>query len=216
MGRPSLTVVIRRLQEAGFRAGRAYPGRRMPRIQIPAVTVAIHRDEETSQCLAVTVFCPEAMGGTKCEDNACLITKTLRTMGYSCIQEDCQYDGKGDRFFIRILATWVDPKEMTPYTVFISSTTLHDLTSVTVREQAPTGAATSPSWIITLEECFLPGHVKTPNPQKPFPIIIRWGSVGEHFINCHWVQTTWVDSPEAVKLKRVCISSTKEIINYSS
>ena len=117
MGRPDITDVIELLQTAGYRTGRAFPGKRMPAIQVPAVTVAVQKDEEKQQLLAVTVLCPENMGGGQCEDAALGITEVLRQRGYICTQEHCQYDGRGDRFSVRILALWEDAPADDPYAV---------------------------------------------------------------------------------------------------
>ena len=120
MGQPDVTAVIRKLQQEGYRADRAFPGVKMPHIQKPAVAVALHEECEGKQTLAVSVLYPEIMGGGACEDDACRVADILRELGYICTQEHCQYDGKSDRFSVRILAVWEEAKsEEVPFSVAI-------------------------------------------------------------------------------------------------
>ena len=222
MGRPSVKFVIRKLQEAGFRAGRAYPGSRMPRIQVPAVTVAIFRDEEALQRLAVTVFVPEAMGGIGCEDTACQVTAAMRGLGYDCAQEHCQYDGKGDRFSIRILATWTDEPPVSPVSVYIGSLALRQLTQLTAVQKTTEEAvgvcgSREPGallrrelpWVLTLEEDF-PGETgETASPAPPFTVKIRRGRLGEVYENCRWTEIRRQTTAQGLHQVRTALAESR-------
>ena len=227
MGRPSLNFVIKKLQEAGFRTGRAFPGTKMPCIQVPAVTLAIHRDEGVSQILAVTVFCPEPMGGVKCEDTACLVSKQLRSLGYDCVQENCRYDGKGDRFSVRILATWTEPEPPAPFTVFIGNLTLKYLTEFTAVQKNQVeviGACgssvpvtlheTQKPWVITLEELFPADTQETANPVSPFNLSVRRGGSWEEFQNCCWTEIRRADTATGLHQIRTAVAQSKREVPH--
>ena len=227
MGRPNLKYVIKHLQEAGFRTGRAYPGVRMPTIQVPAVTVSIERDEGPSFCLAVTVFVPEAMGGTVCEDTACQVTAQLRELGFSCVQEHCQYDGKGDRFFIRILATWTEPQPPCPFSVFLDGQVLKHLINFTVvrkTELEPLSQcgqegvlAPRPAegpWILTLEEQFPPDVQESSSPNGLFTLLLRRGTLGEQYQDCRWTEIRRQDTDKGLHQIRTALCQKWRNIPY--
>ena len=171
MERPELKTVIEGLQEQGYRTGRAFPGERMPHIQKPAVAVALQKEESGSQTLAVTVLYPENMGGGACEDDARVVAGYLRGMGFECVQERCQYDGKSDRFFVRILATWEDVQADAPYTVSVGESLMRYTTgfraelkrSETWDEESET-TVEHVTWALTLEEMIPRGAEE---PEEP-------------------------------------------------
>lgn len=224
MERPELTTVITGLQEQGYRAARAFPGERMPHIQKPAVAVALQKEESGSQTLAVTVLYPESMGGGACEDDARVVAGYLRGMGYECVQEHCQYDGKSDRFFVRVLAIWNDVQADAPYTVCIAGETVRYTTAFSAEQKTevtPVGAlgvsgavglmAAALPWTLTLEE-LIPRDVEEPeDPAEPFELVVRRGSVEECYGGCRWASQLRQDTQEGLKKTRTAVALTRSV-----
>lgn len=227
MERPELKNVIAGLQEQGYRTGRAYPGERMPHIQKPAVAVALQKEESGSQTLAVTVLYPESMGGGACEDDARVVAGFLRGMGYECVQEHCQYDGKSDRFFVRILAIWKDVQADAPYTVSVGGELMRYTTAFGAEQKTdaifigsmgsgiPAGVVGSPKpWTVTLEE-LIPRDVEEPAEQaEPFELTVRRGNVEECYGGCRWTYHSRQDTQEGLRKIRTGIALTRSMEKY--
>ena len=228
MGRPDVTEVIRSLQEMGYRTARAFPGVKMPHIQKPAVAVALHEERSQSQTLAVTVLYPEIMGGGACEDEACRVAQILREMGYICIQEHCQYDGKSDRFSVRILAEWEEPKsEDVPFSISSNGSPMKYVEAFSSEQKAsvlpvramgqrePAGYAVMPQqWTFTLEE-LIPVDAEEPEElTEPFSFIVRRSGIGECYDGCYWTSLIRRDTERGLVRIRTGMSSERSIVNY--
>lgn len=228
MGQPDITAVIRKLQQEGYRADRAFPGVKMPHIQKPAVAVALHEERAEKQTLAVSVLYPEIMGGGACEDDACRVADILRELGYICTQEHCQYDGKSDRFSVRILAVWEELKpEEVPFSVAIegapvqyveafSSEQKTSLLPVRVMGQVePAGyVTTSQQWTFAMEELIPVGAEEPEAVTEPFSLIVRRGSIGEHYQGCYWTSQIRRDTHSGLVRIRTGTASDRSIENY--
>ena len=227
MERPELKTVIAGLQDQGYRTGRAFPGERMPHIQRPAVAVALQKEESGSQTLAVTVLYPESMGGGACEDDARVVAGYLRGMGYECVQEHCQYDGKSDRFFVRILAIWNDVQADAPYVVSIGGELVRYTTAFSAEQKTEVTAVgamgsgtavgfvgrTQP-WTLSLEE-LVPRDVEEPeDPLEPFDLVIRRGNVEECYRGCRWTSQLRQDTQEGLKKARTAVALTRSVEKY--
>lgn len=219
MERPELRAVIEGLQQQGYRTGRAFPGERMPHIQKPAVAVALQKEESGSQTLAVTVLYPESMGGGACEDDARVVAGYLRGMGYECVQEHCQYDGKSDRFFVRIQATWNDVQADAPYSISVNEELMRYTTAFRAEQKTDVffigamgrgeaaGFAVKPQpWVLTLEE-LIPRDITEPGAEEePFALTVRRGSVGECYTGCRWMDQIRQDTQEGLKKIRTAVA----------
>ena len=219
MERPELNAVIAGLQREGYRTGRAFPGERMPHIQKPAVAVALQKEASGSQTLAVTVLYPENMGGGACEDDARVVAGFLRGMGYECVQEHCQYDGKSDRFFVRILATWNDVQADAPYTVSVGTDLIRYTTSFQAEQKINAedwdgtdgeNSASAP-WTLTLEE-MIPRDVEEPEDvTSPFTLTVSRGTVEESYSGCCWLSHNRLDTQEGLKKVRTVLALKRSI-----
>ena len=219
MERPELNTVIAGLQREGYRTGRAFPGERMPHIQKPAVAVALQKEASGSQTLAVTVLYPENMGGGACEDDARVVAGFLRGMGYECVQEHCQYDGKSDRFFVRILATWNDVQADAPYTVTVGENLMRYTTSfqaeqkINVEDWDGTDGENSASapWTLTLEE-MIPRDVEEPEDvAAPFALTVSRGTVEESYSDCCWSSHNRLDTQEGLRKVRTILALKRNV-----
>ena len=224
MERPELKTVIAGLQDQGYRTGRAFPGERMPHIQRPAVAVALQKEEAGSQTLAVTVLYPEEMGGGACEDDARVVAGYLRGMGYDCVQEHCQYDGKSDRFFVRILASWKDIQADAPYTVSIDGELIRHTTSFsaaqttdvqTIRamgQGAALGLSATPEvWTLMLEEVIPRDVTEQDDPTEPFDLVVRRGATEECYGGCRWTLHSRQDTQGGLKKTRMALALTRSV-----
>ena len=218
MERPELKTVIAGLQDQGYRTGRAYPGDRMPHIQKPAVAVALQKEESGSQTLAVTVLYPESMGGGACEDDARVVAGFLRGMGYECVQEHCQYDGRSDRFFVRILATWEDVQADAPYTVSVGESLMRYTTGFRAEQKRSTtwdeemgGPVETVTWTLTLEEMIPRGAEEPEEPGEPFVLTVSRGAVQEHYGDCRWTAHSRQDTQEGLRKVRAATAQTRTV-----
>lgn len=224
MERPELNSVIIGLQEQGYRTSRAFPGERMPHIQKPAVAVALQKEESGSQTLAVTVLYPESMGGGACEDDAQVVAGYLRGMGYECVQEHCQYDGKSDRFFVRILAIWKDVQADAPYTVSIEGELARYTTAFSAEQKtevAVVGAMGSGAvigfsgkqqpWVLVLEELIPRDVEEAEEPAVPFELSVCRGVVEECYGGCCWTNHLRQDTQEGLKKVRTAVALTRSV-----
>lgn len=219
MERPELNTVIAGLQREGYRTGRAFPGERMPHIQKPAVAVALQKEASGSQTLAVTVLYPENMGGGACEDDARVVAGFLRGMGYECVQEHCQYDGKSDRFFVRILATWNDVQADAPYTVTVGENLMRYTTSFQAEQKINVedwdgrdgeNSASAP-WSLTLEE-MIPRDVEEPEDvAAPFALTVSRGTVEESYSDCCWSSYNRLDTQEGLRKVRTILALKRNV-----
>ena len=219
MERPELNTVIAGLQREGYRTGRAFPGERMPHIQKPAVAVALQKEASGSQTLAVTVLYPENMGGGACEDDARVVAGFLRGMGYECVQEHCQYDGKSDRFFVRILATWNDVQADAPYTVTVGENLMRYTTSFQAEQKINVedwdgrdgeNSASAP-WTLTLEE-MIPRDVEEPEDVAvPFVLTVSRGTVEESYSDCCWSSYNRLDTQEGLRKVRTILALKRNV-----
>ena len=191
----------------------------MPHIQKPAVAVALQKEASGSQTLAVTVLYPENMGGGACEDDARVVAGFLRGMGYECVQEHCQYDGKSDRFFVRILATWNDVQADAPYTVTVGENLMRYTTSFQAEQKINVedwdgrdgeNSASAP-WTLTLEE-MIPRDVEEPEDVAvPFVLTVSRGTVEESYSDCCWSSYNRLDTQEGLKKVRTVLALKRNV-----
>lgn len=227
MGRPDVAEVTAALLKAGLRAARAYPGERMPHIQRPVVAVALQKDTADCRILAVTVLCPESMGGGRCEEEAVRVAEILRGMGYRCTQEHCQYDGKGDRFSVRILAEWTESPADLPFSVSMGTGDMPYVVSFTAEHKVdmqPLGAMgkTEPvgflgkeqPWTFILEEKIPRDAAENAEPAEPFEMVVRRGTVGEIFSGCRWISHYRKDTQDGLYQVRNGIAGERSVVDY--
>ena len=178
----------------------------MPHIEKPAVAVALQKEESGSQTLAVTVLYPESMGGGACEDDARVVAGYLRGMGYECVQEHCQYDGKSDRFFVRILAIWNDVQADAPYVVSMGGELVRYTTDFSAEQkvevravramgsETAVGLTAAPQlWTLRLEE------------------LIPRDMAEESYGGCRWTSHLRQDTQEGLKRVRTALALTRSV-----
>lgn len=226
MGRYSVEKVIRILYEAGYRVGRAYPGGRMPHIQVPSVAVAVQREDETALVLEITVLIPDTDGGAACEDVAMGVASVLRDKGIQCVQEHCQHDGKGDRFTVRIIATCKTPEKKLPITAYMGNTTVPYLVSFTAEQRTdvetvgamgqsePAGVVTKPHlWEFTVEEQ-LPRELEGPSVfDEPFHLQVHRGLIREEYDGCYWTSYYSHDNQDGMRVIRKGIAQRRRVMD---
>lgn len=227
MGRHSVEDVVRILHEAGFRTGRAYPGHRMPHIQIPSVAVAVQKEDVDALVMEITVLMPDIDGGAACEDVAMGVVQVLREHGIECVQEHCQHDGKGDRFTVRILATCKTPEPERPFAVFVNYRPMPYLVSLTVEQRMdaecigamgqsePVGVITKQQpWELTVEER-IPSGVDGPIAQEePFELQIQRGVIVEAFDGGYWTSYYSHDDWDGLHVIRKGIAQVRRFFEY--
>ena len=224
MERTNIDVLIDELRGQHYRAGRAFPGERMPHIQNPAVTVALEKENAEGYTLAVTVLYPENMGGGACEDDARTLAGFLRGLGYECVQENCRYDGKSDRFYVRILASRKHAQDAPPYEVLIGGQTMPYITGfsaeqkmeVTLVRTAGQGdtmeAVGFPQlWTLTLEE-LVTGDVRDePEIMEPFDVVVRRNRTEECYRGCCWTVHRRQETERGLRRVRECVAVYMEV-----
>jgi hypothetical protein len=145
-------------------------------------------------------------------------------MGYECIQENCQYDGKSDRFFVRILASWKDVQADAPYTVTIDGELVRYTTSFSAAQTTDVQtiramsqgmalglAATPEIWTLMLEELIPRDVEETEDPTEPFDLVVRRGITEECFGGCRWTLHSRQDTQEGLKKVRMALALTRSV-----
>lgn len=200
MGKLSADEVVTLLKAAPFRCARGYPGGRMPELIKPALAVNPCREDENSVTMAVNVFSPAEDGAPVCEAYAKNVAEYLRDHGAACTQEECRHDGRGDRFSVRILATWTADSPTVPYSLTLGNgATLNRTVKFSARqmvELAPVGVMgendpavllqkTHP-WEFTLEEFYPYEELPPDSPPEPFTFTLYRNTRREQFSGCYW------------------------------
>ncbi len=227
MGKLTADEVVALLTEAGFRSARGYPGERMPMIQKPAVAVNPQKEDSACVTMAVHVLSPVASGAAVCEDYARRVAQLLRSKGADCTQESCTHDGRGDRFWVRILATWQQDTPACPYGISLGGAAVPHAVKCSVRQEivrqaveemgqaTPAGYLSEPEvWRITLEEQIPPDEPEAADPAEPFELLIRRGSKGELYGQCRWESILREDTAEGLHQVRVAAAGSKEVLTY--
>ncbi len=207
MGYSILELVLRRLREANFTAGVAYPGQKFPLIAGPVAAVHIEKVDRASLTVTVEVniLCPAAMGGAACEVEALRATEILRWSGAVCVQNGCTYDGISQVYAVAILATFTGITEadsctigpgfsvyineiLQPYALAVGEEeTPGTQAEYEMGQSAPAGVSQgSCLWTIRLEELIPSGSPETAEPEGPFQLKIVTEQKTEQYFHCRW------------------------------
>lgn len=227
MGKLTVEEVIDRIDRAGIRCARGYPGERMPAIRKPAVAVNLHREDDSSRTLAVHVLSPAVGGASVCEELAARVAGLLRENGGVCIQEDCCHDGRADRFSVRLLATWEEDPPLCPYSVHLGGWKLLYVKKFSAHQEVslePVGAMGENEekgllrkegpWYFTLEEQFPPDSEEPEGAAEPFTLVLRRGILGEIYENCRWVSCLREDTAGGLRQIREGRAGERSVVVY--
>ena len=96
------------LSAAGYRTGAANPGKIMPEITEPVITlnVASVDTAKRSMTIQVTVVSPMALGGSTCEEHAINVCRLLRENGAECVMFPCELNTKTELFTVPLKVTF--------------------------------------------------------------------------------------------------------------
>ena len=224
MGQPAVKEVVEYLNAAHLRTQRGFPGERAPDIQVPALTVNIHKKDAHSVCMEITVFSPVRNGAVLCEDTALRACEVLQDHGASCTQEKIAHDGRGDRFFIRILALWKDDPPQSPYAVSINGSHCAGVTGFSSRQESEKRefftmgqtepiqtVSRNPVWTLTLEQT-IPGGTLPPREfPDPFSLAVVHNRTAELYSGCRWKTILREDRDDGLHITSVAESRERSV-----
>ena len=211
MGYSILDLVLRRLKEAGFGAGAAYPGQKFPKVTEPVAAVHIEKVDRESQLvtLEVNVVAPAAMGGTGCEVAALQVTEVLRQTGAVCVQNGCKYDGVAQVYVVPVLATFtavtdgdsctvgpgfqilINEKEVKFVTGFREQRRWAAQPEYAAGQSEPVGVSEgSRLWEIRLEERIPAGMEEETEGTEVFRLKLVTAQRTEVYHSCRWTNTS--------------------------
>lgn len=207
MGISILELVLKKLREANFAAGVAYPGQKFPRITKPAAAAHIEKVDRSAMTVTVevSIICPAEVGGTVCETEALRATEVLRWAGAVCVQNGCTYDGVAQVYMVQILATFTGVADEDSFVngpgfwVYIDDIPLMDVVSVSeeeatgfqaeyaMGETAHSGvSAVGQTWSIRLEERIPAGYPEPEEAAEGFTMKIVTSQKTEVYSDCRW------------------------------
>ena len=231
MGISILELVLRRLREANFVADVAFPGQKYPAITEPVAAVHIEKVDRAnlSVTVEVSIICPAALGGTRCEVEALRATEILRWAGATCIQNGCSYDGVAQMYVVSIMATFTCITEaedcvmgpgfqvfvnenLMPFALSFQAERQMDLAAqYEMGEDAPIGIR-SGSWVwnIRLEELIPAGNVEAGDPEGVFQLRLESDTVTETYYHCRWTSVRREFTREGLRRIRSGISMLRQ------
>lgn len=94
--------VISTLNDAGFRARRAYPGTPLPNITQVVATVQLSELDVSKQqtVLEVKLLCPQSLGAQAVEDAAVTVAEEMKNIGLGCVVGSVEFDGRAGLFSV--------------------------------------------------------------------------------------------------------------------
>lgn len=211
LGSPILETVRQCLELAGFPAGEAYPGGKMPGITGPVAAFHLYQVDSGSRTatVEVTVLCPGELGGSLCEAEALKASSALQAAGAVCIQKGCVYDGGSRLYSVSILAVFEAVTEngectsgldfqvevndvVQPWARLFSGERVQEQTMEFATRSSTAVAITSGSvyWNIRLEELVPRGAQETAEPEGEFRLRVSRGGQSERYAPCRWTSVT--------------------------
>ena len=191
-------TILGALNEAGIEAQPAYPGGTMPSITKPLAAVSLEKLEYTarSATVLVTVMVPVASGGRVCEETAVQIGGVLESLGGTCVQEECRFNGYTDAYYVRVLGTFYGAAVMenwaaeSDFTVKLGETEIKNAVAFRAEQAIDevTGTPMSTSvWTFRLEEKFGRGERPLASPAEPFTVTVKRSGSMEIYDECSWI-----------------------------
>lgn len=208
LGRVTDAVVV--LTDAGIRAQRGYPNKKMPCLTETVAAVNVQRISPEETVLAVQVLSPQ--DGPKCEDVACEAMQILTELGAMCTMSACSYESKAGVFMCTVTATW---KERADCTVKAEGKTLSYAVEVTVQRELSRVRVTDPEtgetaeecrdmgWSITIEELLPADYLPEREGTDAFPIYIYRPGGSERYTECQWLSVLLENVPGGIRRRRV-------------
>lgn len=234
MGISILELVLNRLREAGFSAEAAFPGGKCPAISSPVAAVHIEKVDrpDLTVTVEVSILCPAALGGTRCELEALRAMEALRGIGASCIQNGCEYSGQAQVHMVRILATFtgvtaaddctIGPgfrvyvqETAAPFAIAFEAEQVFDIEAqYALGEDAPVGIRNG-SWVwkLRLEELIPAGDAETAEPEPDFEIRLERDSATETYLGCRWTSLRREFTRQGLRRIRTGISLLRQEVD---
>ena len=231
MGISILELVLRRLREANFPTDLAFPGQKYAVISSPVAAVHIEKVDRAnlSVTVEVSILCPAALGGTRCELEALRATEVLRGAGAACIQHGCEYNGQAQAYAVRILATFTGiteaedctmgpgfqvyvQEEAVPFAIAFEAERVFDIEAqYEIGEDAPVGIRKG-SWVwkLRLEELIPAGDPEVQDPEPDFEVRLESGTVTETYCGCRWTSVRREFTRQGLRRIRTGISLRRQ------
>ena len=191
MGASIIEQVIDTLTDAGIRAERGFPGKRMPALEAPGVAVSLAKQDQASGTATVqaAVLCPASLGGEECETLAVQVYRTIQSMGADCAQGSCGRIGQTDLLCVYVSAVFYGqegPDGWSKITVELAGVDMPRAVTLAAWQSVDATVTTlsSTAWSWRLEEMFLPDDTEQAEPQEPFLMTVVRGSRKESYTAC--------------------------------
>lgn len=215
--------VLAALKAAGLNAGEAYRGDQMPHVTDAYAAVSLEKLEHTARkaTVLVTVLVPMAQGGSLCQSKAVIAGQAMEELGGACVQEECQFHGYAQAYYVRVLGVfyggavmdeWADTSD---FTVVLGSQTISNAVSFQAEQAVDeaTGTPLSTSvWSFRLEEEYGRGEAPKPEPMEPFSMTVKRSTGTETFAECSWTSVQLENTATGLRLVRKGVAKSRNVI----
>ena len=215
--------VLSALKEAGLSAGEAYRGDQMPHVTGPYAAVSLEKLEHAARkaTVLVTVLVPMEQGGSLCQSQAVIAGQAMEALGGVCVQEECQFHGYAQAYYIRVLGTFVggavmdDWANTSDFTVVLGTQTLSNAVSFQAEQAVDEATGTplsSAVWSFRLEEEYGRGEAPLPEPLEPFSMTVKRSTSTETYTECSWTSVQLVNTSTGLRQVRKGVATSRGVI----
>lgn len=219
MGYVIVETVILALRDAGIRADRAYPGRKMPAPDGPVAAVSLHLADraEKLECVKVSIFVPAVLGGVCCEDVGKKVCDVLQTMGANCVQNACEFQNATGLFVVEVLGKFLTEQPEQPdtkpvvytFSAMVAGKMVENLVSATAYRMwnEETGTVLD-TWTVQLIEQ-ITGTEDNAQAEEPFEIRLTRNNQTDVYSGCRWSSWRRVLDSSGLKQTRSAVAQSR-------
>lgn len=219
MGYAIVEAVITALREAGIRADKAWPGKKMPKLEdiVAAVSLQLADRAKKLECVKVSVFAPAAQGGAACEAGGKQVCDILQTMGANCIQNACGFQSNTGIFCVEVLGSFLTEQPTQPdtepmvytFSAMVAGKAVDNLTSATAYRMwdNETGMMLD-TWTVQLVEQ-ITGVEEAVQVEEPFEIRLTRNTQTDVYSGCRWSSWRRVLDSSGLKQTRSAIAQSR-------
>lgn len=222
MGYAIVETVVSALCDAGIRAGKAYPGQKMPAPEgtVAAVSLKLCDRAQKLECVQVLVLGPAKLGGSECEKAGAAVCDVLQGMGANCIQNACQFQSKTGLFCVEVEGRFLTEQPSEPdaepvvysFSATVGGKNVENLVSATAYRMwnEETGTVLD-TWTVQLVEQ-ITGTEGAAGVEEPFEVRLTRNDQTDIFTGCTWSSWRRVLDSSGLKQTRSAVAQSRTVV----